>query len=95
MNRMTLADLANTLPEHKIRLEPRAEMPPRPDDGGGPGADGKQLGVCEGDCRWKAFGTAVLSFHHRVALTAMCRCGRTTIECDVLAQARAYGLLPG
>lgn len=43
---------------------------------------------------WRAFGAAVLSFHHRVALTAMCRCSRTIIECDVLAQARAHGLLP-
>ena len=44
--------------------------------------------------KWQAFGQAVLAFHHRVALTAMCRCGRTVIECDVLAQARQHGLLP-
>lgn len=42
---------------------------------------------------WRAFGLAVLAFHHRVALTAMCRCGRTVIECDVLAQARAHKLV--
>lgn len=91
---MTLADLEKALPGHKVRLEPLAELPPPVNDGDGPGLVGKRLGVCEGDCRWKSFGTAVLSFHHRVALTAMCRCGRTTKECDVLAQARAHGLLP-
>lgn len=44
--------------------------------------------------RWQGFGVAVLSFHHRVGATAMCRCGRTVIECDVLAQTREHGLLP-
>lgn len=43
---------------------------------------------------WRAFGNALLAFHHRVFFTAMCRCGRTIIECDVLAQARAHQLLP-
>lgn len=45
--------------------------------------------------KWEAFGRAVLGFHRRVAATAMCFCGRTVIECDVLAQARQYGLISG
>lgn len=43
---------------------------------------------------WQAFGKAVLGFHRRVYATAMCRCGRTVVECDVMAQARTHGLLP-
>lgn len=89
---MTLADLEKALPEHKIKLEPLAELPIPADDGRGPRVGGERLEVC-GDCRWRAFGMALLSFHHRVAITAMCRCGRTTKECDVIVQARAYGLL--
>lgn len=67
------------VPRRKV-VEPRVEVPDR-------------------DGRWAAFGRAafgraVLGFHHRVFNTAMCRCGRTVIECDVLAQARAHELVP-
>lgn len=68
-------------PGHKLRLASHrsepASEPARPRPSG----------------KWEAFGEAVLSFHHRVAATAMCQCGRTVIECDVLAQARQHGLL--
>lgn len=43
---------------------------------------------------WRSFGQAVLGFHFRVWQTAMCQCGRTVVECDVMAQARTHGLLP-
>lgn len=43
---------------------------------------------------WQSFGQAVLGLHYRVELTAMCRCGRTVVDCDVMAQARAHGLTP-
>ena len=61
---------------------------------GRPAIDVERPIVSQPSEKWQAFGQAVLAFHHRVALTAMCRCGRTVIECDVLAQARAHGLLP-
>lgn len=44
--------------------------------------------------KWRALGKAVLAFHHRVAMTAVCRCGRTIVGCDVLDNARKLGLLP-
>lgn len=40
---------------------------------------------------WRSFGRAVLEFHYRAELTAMCRCGRTVI---LTHQARERGLLP-
>src|SRR5438445_8182754 len=43
---------------------------------------------------WEVLGKAVLAFHYRVALTAMCQCGRTVVECDVQHHARQLGLLP-
>lgn len=59
-----------------------------------PGTDGAGPGSDQPDGVWRAFRQAILAFHHRVALTAMCRCGRTVIECDVLAQARFHKLVP-
>lgn len=43
---------------------------------------------------WEQFGSRLLGFHHRVGMTAMCRCGETVIACSVLASARDLGLLP-
>lgn len=42
--------------------------------------------------KWRAFGGAVLDFHRRVAVSSMCRCGRTWRECDVWRQAEQYGI---
>lgn len=47
-----------------------------------------------GTDKWRAFGVAMLAVHHRVAVTATCRCGRTVVTCEVIAQARQHGLLP-
>lgn len=44
--------------------------------------------------KWRAFGVAMLAVHHRVAVSATCRCGRTVVGCDVIALARQHGLLP-
>lgn len=68
--------------EERGALVPRPNMPER------------RVEVPDRDGRWAAFGRAVLGFHHRVFNTAMCRCGRTVVECDVLAQARAHELVP-
>lgn len=43
--------------------------------------------------KWREFGQALLGFHHRVAISATCRCGRTVVECDVQHHARRLGLL--
>lgn len=77
-------------PGHKVRRAHR----------GGSTADEEQSSDTEGlditatAQQWREFGMAVLAFHHRVWMTAMCRCGRTVIECDVLHHARELGLLP-
>lgn len=69
--------------------------PPRPDGQVPDPPVGVAAGPGVGDPDvWRAFGQAVLTFHHRVWQTAMCQCGHTVVECDVLAQARAHGLLP-
>lgn len=44
--------------------------------------------------KWRELGRSLLGFHYRMGLTAMCRCGKTVIECDVQAHARRLGLLP-
>lgn len=68
-------------PGHKLRLAARRSEP------------ASAVVPRRSSGKWESFGEAVLGFHHRVAATAMCRCGRTVIECDVLAQARQHGLI--
>lgn len=44
--------------------------------------------------KWHTLGKAVLAFHPRVGISAMCGCGRTVFACEVQHIARRLGLLP-